>query len=300
MDDIWGFWMASTLKRIDGEAHNAPIAPDIVPADWADCVPHPANDATSREKLFAEIRQAAEAAAPKVDNTFRATDVNNIPALDSSSRAWIKRAGTGFAIALVGVLGAAVWQHHGDAATETLANLVPLPGVSASPTAEPAEPAAPPAPPVQLMDATQPAAPTAPDTTAMSPEAAQKIQSLTRDLAAMTQQVDQLKAEIETLKASQQAAVAPTPPVARAPAPKPPPRVTALPPRPIPVAPPPRQAYQPAMQAAAAPPPPAAAAAPPPAYQPPQPYAPPPQATTQPNGEPVVRPPMPMPLSDRY
>ena len=34
-------------------------------------------------------------------------------------------------------------------------------------------------------------------------------------------------------------------------------------------------------------------------YPAPQAY-PPPQATTQPNGEPIVRPPMPLPLSDRY
>ena len=288
--------MPSTLRQLDDEPHAAPIAPDIVPADWADCVPHPANDATSREKLFAEIRQAAEAAAPKVDNTFRATDVNAIPALDASSRAWIKRAGTAFTIALIGVVGAAVWQHHGDTATQTLAGLVPVPGVSTSPAAEPAEPAAPSPPPVQPMDATPPATPTASGTAAMPPEAAQQIQSLTRELAAMTQQVEQLKAQIETLKASQQATIAPAPPpVARAPAAKPPAHRVALPPRPIPMAPPPRAApaYPPAMQAAAAPPPPAATTAPPPS-------APPPQATTQPNGEPIVRPPMPMPLSDRY
>jgi hypothetical protein len=291
--------MPSTLRRIDGGSHDAPIAPDIVPADWADCVPaKPANDAISREKLFAEIRHAAETVAPKVDNTFRATDVNDIPALDSSSRAWLRRAGTVFVFALISVVAAAVWKHHGDAATQTLANLVP--GVSASPTAESAEPASQPAPPVQPMDATQSAAATASGTTAIPPEAAQQIQSLTRDLAAMTQQVEQLKAQIETLKAGQQAAVAPTPPVARAPAPKPPPpRVTALPPRPIPAAPPPRPAYQPATQAAATPPPPAATA-PPPAYPPPPQAYPPPQPTMQPNGEPIVRPPMPMPLSDRY
>lgn len=287
--------MPSTLRQLDDEAHVAPIAPDIVPADWADCVPHPANDVTSREKLFAEIRQAAEAAAPKVDNTFRATDVNETVALDSSSRAWLKRAGTAFVIALVGVLGAAVWQHHGDAATQTVANLVPLPGVGASTASE--EPAAQPAPPVQPMDAT----PAASNPAAMPPEAAQKIQSLTRDLAASTQQVEQLKAQIETLKASQQTAATPAaaPPVARAPAPKPSAHRVALPPRPIPAPPAPRAAYPPAMQAAAAPPPPAATTALPPAYQP-QPYLPPSQATTQPNGEPVVRPPMPMPLSDRY
>ena len=66
--------------------------------------------------------------------------------------------------------------------------------------------------------------------------------------------------------------------------------------RPAPAPHPPRPTYPPAMQAAATPPPPAPASA----YPPPQPYPAPPQATTQPNGEPIVRPPMPMPLSDRY
>jgi hypothetical protein len=285
--------MPSTLRRIDGDA---PIAPDIVPADWADCVPvKPTNDAISREKLFAEIRHAAEAAAPKVDNTFRATDVNGIPALDSSSRAWIRRAGTVFVFALISVVAAAAWKHHGDAARQTVAGWVPLSLASPSPTAEPsAEPAGQPAPEQQAV-AAQPAAEAAsPTPSGFPPEAEQQIQSLTRDLADKAQQVEQLKAQIETLKANQQAAVAPTPPVARAPAPKPQqPKVTALPPRPVPVAPPPRPAYQPATQAAVAAPPPPAATAPPPAY-------PPPQATTQPNGEPIVRPPMPLPLSDRY
>jgi hypothetical protein len=285
--------MPSTLRKIDGDA---PIAPDIVPADWADCVPtKPASDAISREKLFAEIRHAAEAVAPKVDNTFRATDVNDIPALDSSSRAWIRRAGTVFVFALISVVAAALWKHHGDAARQTVADWVPLSLATSSPAAEPsAEPAGQPAPEQQAV-AAQPAAEAgSPTTSGLPPEAEQQIQSLTRDLADKAQQVEQLKAQIETLKANQQAAVAPTPPVARAPAPKPqPPKVTALPPRPVPVAPPPRPAYQPATQAAVAAPPPPAATAPPPVYPPPQP-------TTQPNGEPIVRPPMPLPLSDRY
>jgi hypothetical protein len=293
--------MPSTLRRID----DAPIAPDIVPADWADCVPaKPANDAISREKLFAEIRHAAETVAPKVDNTFRASDVNDIPALDSSSRAWLRRAGTVFVFALISVIAAAVWKHHGDTARQTVAEWVPLSLASSSPATEPsAEPAAQPAAQPQTV-AAQPAAEAASSTaTGFPPEAEQQIQSLTRDLAAMTQQVEQLKAQIETLKANQQAAVAPTapPPVARAPAPKPQPKITALPPRPVPVAPPSsRPAYQPAMQAAATPPPPPAATASPPAYSPPPQTYPPPQATTQPNGEPIVRPPMPLPLSDRY
>jgi hypothetical protein len=301
MDDKHGdFRMPSTLRKVD-DPHDAPIAPDIVPADWADCVPgKPASDAASREKLFAEIRNAAEAAAPKVDNTFRASDVNDIPALKSRarSRAWMKRALTVFVLALLSAFAAAVWKHHGAAATQTLVDLVPLPGVSASPAAEPAgEPAAQPAAEQQAA-APQPAEAPA-STAALPPEAEQQIQSMARDLAAMGEQIEQLKATIETLKANQQAAAAaPPPPVARAPAPPPKPKVTALPSRAAPH--PPRPAYSPAMQAAAVPPPPQApAAAPPPAYQPP-PYSPPPQATTQPNGEPIVRPPMPMPLSDRY
>lgn len=291
--------MPSTLRQIADDPHDAPIAPDIVPAGWADCAPaKPANDATSREKLFAEIRHAAETAAPAVDNTFRATDVNDIPALKnrSSSRAWIKRAVTAFVFALISAVAAAAWQHHGDTATQTLAGWVPLPAASSSPAAEPpAEPATQPAADRQVV-AAQPTAEQASSAAVLPPETEQQIQSMARDLAAMGQQIEQLKASIEALKANQQAALAPTPPVARAPAPKP--KVTALPPRPVPPAHPPRPAYPPATQAAAVPPP--APAAAPPAYQPsPQAY-PPPQATTQPNGEPVVRPPMPMPLSDRY
>jgi hypothetical protein len=281
------------LRHIENDPHDAPIAPDIVPADWGDCVPaRPANDATSREKLFAEIRHAAETAAPKVDNTFRATDVNDIPALKnrSSARAWIVRVASVFVFALLSAFAAAAWKHHGDAATEAVANWVPLPGVNASPASEASAEAA--AQPATEQQAAAAPAETTSGPAPLSPEAEQQIQSLTRDLAAMGQQIEQLKATIEALKANQQAAVAPAAPVARAPAPPPKPKVTAVAPRPAPAPVPPR--YSPAMQATAAPPP--ATAGAPPAYQPP----PPPQATTQPNGEPIVRPPMPLPLSDRY
>jgi hypothetical protein len=292
--------MRSTLRQID-DPHDAPIAPDIVPAEWAELQPaQPANDAASREKLFAEISQAAQTAAPKVDNSFRASDVNDIPARKKkSSRAWVKSAATAFVFALVSAVAAAAWKHHGDAATETLASWVPLPSAISSPAAEAN------AQPVEQAAAAQPAAeaPVSAATPALPPEAEQQIQSMTRDLAAMGQQIEQLKATIETLKANQQAAAAPppAPPVARAhtPAPKPKASAAPKPPAPPPVTHSSRATYPPAMQAAAVPPP---AAAPPPAYPrsyPAQTY-PPPQATVQPNGEPVVRPPMPMPLSDRY
>ncbi|MGQ0686590.1 hypothetical protein [Bradyrhizobium sp.] len=282
--------MRSTLRQID-DPHDAPIAPDIVPADWAGPKPAgPANDAASREKLFAEIRHAAEVAAPKVDNTFRASDVNDIPALKKSpARNWVNRAVTAFILALVSAGAAAAWKQHGEAATQTLADWVPLPAASSSPAADPPVEADAQAASEREEVAAQPPAEAAAapgSTAALPPEAEQQIQSMARELAAMGQQIEQLKATIETLKANQQAAVAPpAPPAARAHPPAPKPRVSAAPKPPAP----PRAAYPPAVQAAAAPPP---------GYQAPQPY--PQQATTQPNGEPVVRPPMPMPLSNRY
>ena len=294
------------LRHIEDDPHDAPIAPDIVPADWSGRGPaKPANDATSREKLFAEIRHAAETAAPKVDNTFRATDVNDNPALKKKAalRAWMKRAATVFVFALVSAVAAAAWKHHGSAATQAVANWVPLPAASSSSETEQAtEQAAQPTAEQQAAVA-PPAAEAATGTASLPPEAEQQIQSMARDLASMGQQIEQLKATIETLKVNQQAAAPPAPPVVRAPAPAPKPKVTALPPRPTPAPHPPRPAYPPAVQAAAVPPP--APAAGPAGYPPPQAYPspqayPPPQATTQPNGEPVVRPPMPMPLSDRY
>lgn len=290
--------MRSTQRQI---VDDAPIAPDIVPAEWADNVPRPANDAVSREKLFAEIREAAETAAPSVDASFRATDVNDIPALKnkSSARTWIKRALTVFVFALISAFAAAAWKHHGGAATQALASLVPLPAASSSTATEPAADAAAEPGPAdrQQADAAQPSTAAAPAAVvaAIPPETEQQIQSMARDLASMGQQIEQLKASIETLKASQQAAAAaPPPPVVRAPAPKP---KAAAAPKPAPHHAATRSTYPPAMQAAAVPPPAPAASAPQP--YPAQPYAP-PQATIQPNGEPVVRPPMPMPLSDRY
>ena len=280
------FGMRSTASHIESDPHDAPIAPDIVPQDWADCVPKPANDVSSREKLFAEIRRAAETAAPKVDTTFRASDVN--AALKGSGKSrWVKRALTVFVFALLSAFATAAWRQHGDSALQIIAGW--LPSANSSPAPEPAaelavEPAA-----EQKETAASLTPEPAPVAQALPSETLQQIQSMAQDLAAMGQQIEQLKATIETLKANQQAAIAPTPPAApahRAPAP-PRPRATVLRPRTAPVTGtgPANPVYPPMAQAAAVPPPaPAMAPAP----------------TTQPNGEPILRPPMPMPLQDRY
>lgn len=285
--------MHSTLQRIeeprfDDDPHDAPIAPDVIPTAWVDRgPPRPANDATSRERLFAEIQSATEAIAPDVDHTFRATEVNDSPVRKdtSSKRTWMKRASMAFAFALVSAIAAAAWQHHGDVATQTVANWVPSANSSSAPesTAATEQANAAPAQPADQLAAAAPA-----QTAAATTDAEQQIQSMARDLATMSQQIAELKASIEQLKASQQAATVPAP-AARAPAPKPPPRAAMLPPRPAPSPPPAPRYAAPSAQAAAIPPPPAAAV-PPPAYQPP------PQAVVQPNGEPVVRPPAPLPL----
>jgi hypothetical protein len=294
-----GTVMQSTLRRVeeprfDDDPHDAPIAPDIIPTARVDRgPPRPANDAQSRERLFAEIQGAADTVLPAVDTSFRASDVDDRPATTdrSTARTWAKRALTVFMFALVSAFAAAAWKHHGDAATQAVADWVP--GVSSS--SEPQSAAATeqadavPAQAAGQTPAVAAPAQTASTTAVPAADAEQQIQSMSRDLAAMGQQIVALKASIEQLKASQQTIAAPAP-AARATAPKPLPKAAALPPRP---APPPVHAPRqipPTAQAAAAPPPSSSAVPPPPGYQLP------PQAVVQPNGEPVMRPPAPLPL----
>lgn len=164
---------------------------------------------------------------PRVDTTFRATDVNAELGGRSRNR-WVARAAIAFVFALASGVGAAAWERYGADAQAmidnyrpsfSLASLLPsslLAGKPAS-AAAPAETAAPPAPADQEAQAAAPAAaqpapvdgtaaaaaPTAP-TAAPSPDTAQLIQSMSHDVAALTQQLDDLKAGIAQLKAGQE------------------------------------------------------------------------------------------------
>jgi hypothetical protein len=269
-----------------------------------------------------EISVAA-VAAPQVEPVFRVADVGNIQA-DSIRPDEIRvgdvmapgerpasKAGKRVVIALLGLsaaITAAAWQHYGDQAKAMAVNWAPesvraalLP--SDTPAAEAAA-----APVVQAaaadqaatteQTAAQPAAPTAQEpataaaaATAPSTESAQ-LQSMAQDLAAMTRQVEELKASIAQLRTShaqmarevakaadarasdvRPAEPAPRPRVAAAPPPR-----AAAPPPPAPRRPPPAQAaYIPPVQPL---PPPAA------------PLPAPPQLAD--DGQPVVRPPMPV------
>jgi hypothetical protein len=304
------------LKETD-DPHDGPaIAPDVVPAAWADRVladiKRDAVSGATGKKLDTGPSVAAGAAAPSVDTTFRATAVNKVQVSGDrpSSGSWTSRAVMAFMFALCSALAAAAWQHYGHTAKQMIADWTPPFVLAASPASEktglteqpgsPAVQAAAADQPAQAAGSTQPTDGATP-AAALAPESAQLLQSMARDLAAMGQQVEQLKASIAELKAGRQAmspeaartsvatpSVAGTPEI-RAPEPNLRPKMSALPPRPA-AAPPvrkPRPAYYPPAQSAA--PPPVPLAAPPP----PQP-APQPQTAGRLEDEPVARPPMPM------
>ncbi|MES2197204.1 MAG: hypothetical protein V4517_22530, partial [Pseudomonadota bacterium] len=230
--------MPSTLKLRDSDPHDDfAIASDMVPAAWADKVlADITRDANSDIKSGASIPPdvkspsplespasdqppppaSAAAAAPKVDTRFRATATDDIgaPVERPPTSRWVKSAAM-LVFAICSAAAAAAWQNHGDSARQMLSNWVPafvltsLPSTEKAALAEPAD-----TPAVQASAAEQPPAPSAapaqppesaaPAAAAPAPDTAQ-VESMARDLAAMAQQVDQLKASIAELKAGQQA-----------------------------------------------------------------------------------------------
>ncbi|OKO69231.1 hypothetical protein [Bradyrhizobium sp. AS23.2] len=261
-----------------------------------------------------------QAAAPSVDTTVRVAPGDGLSRQKRSSAGkWLRGAFVTFLFAGGSVAATLAWEKHGDTAKQMLAEWTPalvslIPSTSQTAPVAAAQ-AVPPATQAVADQAADPSAPppaaqlaaAAPATAAAAPaaseaEAAPSVQSMTHDLAAMAQQIEQLKANIAELKAGQEQMARemtkpPAPrPVAETRPIEPRARVSAVPPRPA--APPVRkpkpvvsQTYAPAYAPAPlAPPPPSsqAVAAPPPAA---------PVITTQAvaddNG-PVVRPPMPV------
>jgi len=333
--------MPSTLKLRDSDPHDDfAIAPDVVPAAWADKVlADISRDADSAAKGPPDIKRRpdikspvsdqprhrasgapAVVAAPSVDTTFRATAVADMPAPTepASTSKWAKST-IMLVFAVSSAAAAAAWQHHGDAAKEMISAWVPAFALTSSPPENTSLAASTETPAAQATAAEQaPAQPAAPAplqdnaAAAIAAPAADsaQLQLMARDLSAMAQQVEQLKAGIAELKASQQAIardVAKTsevrtsevkPSEVRPPVQNPRPRVTPPPPRTAAAAPPhrPLPAYPPA-QAAAPAPLPQAAPPPSPSTMPASmlPAPPPPQATARTeDDEPVVRPPMPL------
>ncbi len=304
--------MHSTLKLRDSDPHDDfAIAPDVVPAAWADKVladikreaGSAARNPPGFETLISVEQPPATAAsgvavvAPTVDTTFRPTATAEIvaPVEQPSTSRWVKSA-IMLVFAICSAAAAVAWQNHGDAAKQVISNWMPAFAVtSSSPPTETAAPGAQADAPVAQAFAAEPPPPEAlplPQqeaalTAAPSQEATQ-LQSMARDLAAMAQQVEQLKTSIAELKAGQHATARDVarasdarPAESKAAAPNPRPRISPPPPRTA-AAPPHRTlpSYPPA-QAAPRPPPVTTLSAPPP-----------PQATARSMDEPIVRPPM--------
>ena len=319
--------MQSTLTPQETDPHDTfLIEPDVVLAARADhALPDPVHDALSRlahraahttPGVSVEVPGAsariATAPTPTVDTTFRATAVGTptkLPGQRSAFAKWVRNTSIAFLFALCSAIAAQTWRHHSDTIKPMIASWMP-PFVLAliSPAATPAPAEQPDAAPVQAATADQ-AAPTppaqSPDAATPAPAAAAaestpsapspSVQSMAHDMAAMSQQIDQLKASIEQLKAGQAQM---SRDIAKASEQNLRPRVATLPPRPVAAAAPvrkPKPAYPPAQQATATsplpPPSQAPSALPQPALSQPMP---PPQATVESDGGPVVRPPMPL------
>jgi chemotaxis protein histidine kinase CheA len=302
--------MLSTLDGKNDPHDVLEIAPDVVlvaraVAEFPALAPDTAHRPLDRQPNMGFPPSAGEA-IPRVDTSFRATDTSG----GRSHGAWARRAAVVFLFALCSAFAAAAWERYGDDAQATVAGITPqiIPALmSWLPMQKPATAAqTDPAPVTQTAASTDQAAPAsaaqpavgamaaAPAAAASSAsDQAEALQSMARDVANLTQQVGELQASIAQLKANQEQmardkAKAPEARVSEVrPAAPVEPRPTKLgaPPRPLGTLPVHRSrppAYPPA-QTAYVPPPPAA----------PVQIAPPPVAA-QPDGDPVVRPPMPV------
>jgi hypothetical protein len=264
------------------------------------------------EPRFSTVAEP-QAATPSVDTAVRVAASDGLSRQKRSSAGkWLRGAFVTMLFAGGSAAATVAWDKHGDTARQMLAEWTPalaslLPSTSQTAPVAAAQ-AAPPADQAATDQAAdQTAAPPATQVAAAAPtttqsDAAPSVQSMTRDLAAMAQQIEQLKANIAELKAGQEQMAremakpsAPKPVADARPRVDPRAQMSALPPRPA--APPVRkpkpvvsQTYMPAYSPAPlAPPPPShASAVPPPAA---------PVTTTQAVADddgPVVRPPMPL------
>ena len=307
------------LERINDPHDVLEIAPGVVLAARAE--PDFSTLAPGAMSRAAEPQihpgPSAAAAAPSLDATFRADDHIRAPGGRSSKGKKLSRVLFVFLFAVGSAAAAEAWRHYGDTAKAMIANWTPgfvaTSFVSTSPppaSAAPAEQTD--ATDVQAVQATAPAATPAPAAAVPAPPAApaQAAEAVApnapapdqaQSLASMAQQIEQLKTSVEQLRAGQEQMSrdiakasemkasevrAPEPSVRpRIPAPK-----MAAPLRPA-IGLPRKPRPTTASAAPYLPPPPLPPAAAPPIMPQPAPEA---QATVETDGNPVVRPPLPV------
>jgi hypothetical protein len=202
-----------------------PSKPCDDPCDVVAVAPDAVRVAPSDEELSNLLHQAARyrsdtqtrapsespggRTAPPVDSAFRAASVEDV--LGSGGRSMARRATRGvIALLLAACIGlaAVAWKSYGDTAKKKIAKLATqfvvtssLPSEEAAETARPAVLDAS-AEPASLVQSAPKLVGKAAETP--SPDSAQLLQSLARDLSALAREVEQLKAGMEQLKVSQQ------------------------------------------------------------------------------------------------
>ncbi|MGJ4889689.1 hypothetical protein ACQR1Y_15920 [Bradyrhizobium sp. HKCCYLRH3099] len=293
--------LATTTTKDSDQQPHAMIDPDIVLAARAD-----------RATVEGERRSAQrppDVPLPKIDPEFRAQASSN-PAASrerSTLATWVVRTVLAVLFAVGSAVAAAAWQSYGDQAQEMIAHWMPR--ISLVSNADKDGSAAPTATSPQETVAAAPAQDHA-TTGAIGPtggqDQAQLLQSMANDLAALNQQINELKSSLAQLKAGQEQMVRDMARVAEAkPADRPSERTAearpfdqrvieqAIRPRPAPR--PATAAVTPAQPAAAVPhrPRPAAPSTASMVPPPPAPMAL-PSAPAQDPDQPVVRPPMPV------
>lgn len=229
MKSRWGPTMPSNQDTKNDPHDVLEIAPDVVlvaraAAEFPTLAPDSVSQPFTRQPNMGNMAAAPDmTAAPRVDTTFRASDVNDIPGYRSGAL-WLRRAAMAFLFALISVFATAAWQRYGDDAQDMVAGLTSRVDLAAwlpwqrSDAATPADTSTPPAAPAPVAAAADQATPPAPaaaqpaDNAAAAPapaaapaqDPAQSPQSVSRDVANLSQQVEALKASIAELKASQE------------------------------------------------------------------------------------------------
>jgi hypothetical protein len=177
-------------------ANQARTAPDLASSPPIDATPGPI--ATDDVRISDD--HSSRASAPLIDSMSRP-----VPANDERGsrvrRSLVRQATRAFVALLLAVgigLTAVAWKSYGAAATKLVATLATQFALGSSRSEQ--SPAAQPAPPAVRAEAANASVPAAP----ASPDSTELLQSMARDLAALEQQVEELKAGMEQLKASQQ------------------------------------------------------------------------------------------------
>ena len=218
--------MQSTLNpKLSDDPHDFVVVPPdairVAPDEELSNLLQKAARQRSETQASAASDVHAAASVPPVDTTFRPTAANDVgvPVLRRSIGSRVLR--PLIALLLAGCVGfvAVTWRSHGDTikkqiakwTTKAVVTLSLQPETSEPAAAETATPAAatdtanaapvPPAAPAESTAAAAAAAPAAADPSADQ----QLLQSMASDLASLGQEVEQLKASLAELKASQQA-----------------------------------------------------------------------------------------------